>query len=159
FDARMSLFPTAAGDYVRVRQALEAREGTERAWATVFPEHNIRFLLFHSSELAVNARQLTYLSADVDEWVPCYCAGRTAIFAWAGPLEQRNKRPRPFARVALDFDRLAFGPDCQPAPPKGPRMAQPHPWYTELYRPVAPLPFDFGTASQHFLRFAAQRQR
>jgi hypothetical protein len=161
-DRRYPLFDKAAADdYLRIRRELRGEgpdagskpEPQPPAWVGAFRGRNVQFVAFHTHDLglAQSVVTLALLYAGRDEWVPCFAEGQAALFGWAGPPGQRRRAA--FAGLEVNFDRLAFGPDCALAPPKGARPAQDHPWYEQFYREAPAVSLETGTAQQHLIRY------
>jgi hypothetical protein len=157
-----------AEEYLHIRQGLES-EGPDGggpkadqqspAWVGPFTAHKVQFVAFHSHDLRRTESFFTLwrLYASGDEWVPCFAEGQAALFGWAGPPGQRRRAA--FAGLELNFARLAFGPDCSPAPPKGARPVRERPWYEQFYQAAPPVPPEAGSAELHFLRYQVSQGR
>ncbi len=136
FDTRFDLFPHTADTYGQVRQALaeEAdrlrgrvpRPKTMETIHRAFRDHGIDYLVFTGMDRDAGAGVIALrLLLESGQFVPLLFDGRNALFGWRDPLRSGAD---PFAGVAVDFYRQAFGPvpaDHQapaqgPAPPEGP---------------------------------------
>lgn len=122
-DLRLPLFAAAMNDFVAVRNALIAQGmsandvhssvPSKTAWRSVFRKWDIGCLLFStrdpraSSSQIVEQRLLLNPDGWAEEWKLCYLDGRTTIAAWKD--REREAAPTPYARLYLNFGRLAFG--------------------------------------------------
>jgi tetratricopeptide (TPR) repeat protein len=82
--------------------------------------------------------------------------GSTFICGWTEPTGVGNEPPQPdpFANLRLDFDKLAFGPEAQPAPPFRPeREPRPREWWSAYLTPPEPRPLDGDYAFLNWLIF------
>jgi tetratricopeptide (TPR) repeat protein len=132
-DPRLALFPEAAGDFVRVRNALAAEgAGTPDgpwalpdalAWRSVFRKWKIHYLMFHAHDPRLPTSQIVEQRLMVnpdgwrDEWTLCYLDGRTIIVGWKDA--ERDQGKEPYAALRWNADRLAFGPSPLPLSPLG----------------------------------------
>ncbi len=122
-DLRLSLFAAAMKDFVAVRNALVAK-GTrandalssgpsKAAWRSAFRKWDINYLLFFTRDPRASGSQIVeqrlLLNPDewAEEWSLCYLDGRTMIATWKD--REREAVQAPYARLSLNFGRLAFG--------------------------------------------------
>src|SRR5262249_9101596 len=86
-------------------------------------------------------------------WVRLYADGRTAVFGWRDPQQQRD----PFRGLEPDYDRMAFGkvPEARRAPPQAPVPPDGPPNLWQRYaagRP--PPPLAASEARSYFIDYA-----
>lgn len=157
-DQRLELFGPAVADYLAARRALtgeepppEDRDGpAPPAWRRILAERQVPFVLFHSQDPGRIGAALSRLYSNPNEFVPCFLAGNTAIFAWRDPAAGQAA-PSP---LAIDFVAQAFGPQAQTAPEQ-PVRTETLPWWQEWITAERPPPGDAGTAMQELSRFDA----
>jgi hypothetical protein len=162
FDQRLTLFPTALEDLTTLRRSLAGedaggdrspdREPPPPAWRKVLAGRQVRFVAFHSYDLARSRSTLARLYNNPDEWQPCYLQGRTALFAWRDP---RQRPMQPWVKgLAESFDDLAFGSDAVRAPDEHGRPPEVR-WWHEFVRTEVPPSIEAGSAMQNWSRFEA----
>ena len=177
-DHRLTQFPEAATEYLQFRNALEqemadevaAEEGSGEAislrkdWRRTLRKHGVRFWILDNSSNLDRPEQvaLHYLFRDPDEWPLCYLQGRVAIFAWKD--KQAKDKADPLRVPRLDFERLAFGPDAEPAPREGAKAEPPSSWWQfawdAWWKPAPPSSsLDKETALLQEVRFELLTQR
>lgn len=128
FDHRYPLFAGTARDYETVCQALgpnpiggqSSAEGDR--WRQVLRDNGVRVVVLHDREpsrlLASLGRLLNRKPGEPDEWTVLQVAGQAVLLGW------NDSRPAgAFAPLALDADRLAFGPRDDKAKPALPAAA------------------------------------
>jgi tetratricopeptide (TPR) repeat protein len=138
FDGRFTLPPQAAEDYARARiafrdeaAAASGRRKRERGDPGLrdvhhlFRAYRVNYVVLTGLHIDDQAREVAdRLTFEPRQWVPLYADGRNAIFGWRDPRTLDN----PFAGLALDYGRAAFGevpnelraPLKPPDPPNGP---------------------------------------
>jgi hypothetical protein len=174
-DSDLPNFRGAAEDYLSVREGLEQSDPSAktsgdaasvdvpsmpRDWRKVLRNRKVHFWIFewrpslHKAELA--AQELLF--SQPDEWVPCYLKGHIAIFAWRDP---RDKSTSEFAeKWKLDWKRLAFGAEAEPAPPRGPEIVTALPEGWDAWRRAKPaVSPDRETARLHEVTFHGLQDR
>jgi hypothetical protein len=172
-DQRLPLFAAAGADFVKARKALSGEEALERngpsdlkgqerpqspGWRDVFRRHRVRWVVFHTNDSFAGRSTLVRMLEGPEEFPVCYFQGRTAVFGWRDPVQDR-RAPNPYEPLRLDFGRVAFGPGAEAAPPKGPgREPAPHEWWMDLWK--APPGHDLGSGSAvlQSTRFGAMTQ-
>lgn len=177
-DHRLTQFPEAATEYLQFRNALEqeaadeiaAEEGSGEAvslrkdWRRTLRKYGVHFWIFDNSANLGRPELVARrdLFRDTDEWPLCYLRGRVAIFAWK---DKQAKGEADSSRVPpLDFERLAFGPDAEPAPPDGPKVEAPSSWWQAAWdawwKPALPSSsLDKETTLLQDVRFQLLTQR
>ena len=174
-DHRLMQFPEAATDYLQVRNALEqeadeiaAEQGGEAVslrsdWRRTLRKYGVRFWIFDNSPSLDRPELVARLNLfrDPDEWPLCYLRGRVAIFAWK---DRQKEETDPSRGLRLDVERLAFGPDAEPAPPEGPKAEPPsswwQPWWDAWWKPApSSSSLDKETALFQEIRFELLTQR
>jgi hypothetical protein len=177
-DHRLTQFPEAATDYLQFRSALEqeladevaAEEGSGEAvslrkdWRRTLRKYGVQFWIFDNSSSLGRPELVARrdLFRDPDEWPLCYLRGRVAIFAWKD--KQAKGEADPSRGLRLDFERLTFGPDAEPAPPQGRQIEPPSAWWQVVWdawwKPALPSSsLDKETAFLHEVRFQLLTQR
>jgi tetratricopeptide (TPR) repeat protein len=129
FDHRYPLFPQAARDYETVCQELllsPASPEKQRTadWSRVLRDHKVGIVVFYDRDPQQLFAVLHRLASDTENWTLLHMAGQALIVGW------NKARPSGgFDSLALDADRLAFGPrdaktqrEAPPAPERGPEQ-------------------------------------
>jgi hypothetical protein len=172
FDHRYQLFPGAARDYEAVCRALlpdlapaDRPRGGETGpdWRAVLREHGV--VVFSDREPQRLFAVLSRLADDPEHWSLLAVTGQTVIAAW-----NEAGAPDRLAAMALDPDRLAFGPQGEgarwalpAAPEQGPEKLPPRrDSWARLTRPPAEPSWESAAATT-YLHYAgdseaAQRQ-
>jgi hypothetical protein len=129
----------------------------EPAWRAVLRERQAGFVVVHLYDPVRQATMLHRLYGNLDEWVPCYVKGKTAIFAWRDPGRRTvagKPPPLPDPRLEHDFAVEAFGKGAEPLPDAPPPDAK-RPWWRPLVEPPAPAGASYWHALHHYTRFEA----
>ncbi len=168
-DQRVTQFPQMAEDYLDIRDSLERmirrddagatseEAGAKRDWQAVLRRQRAYFWIDDSS----NAQSGAFLArwtmfASPAFWDVCYLHGRIAIFFWKDPQDQDHLSPTP---GPLDMKRLAFGPQAEQAPPRGPEaVAAPREEWKTWWEAPPPASLDKETTRLHDTRFRALRE-
>jgi hypothetical protein len=169
-DQRVTQFPKMAEDYLDVRDSLERMMPHEDAdsaadspsakknWQTILHEQRPHFWIADSTNLLAGAfMSRLMMFAFPATWDLCYLHGRIVIFARKDPQASDGPGPTP---ASLDLRRVAFGPEAEQAPPRGPEVvAEPREEWRTWWQPPPPAALDKETARLHDTRFIALRQR
>ncbi len=157
FDTRLHLFPTAARQLAQISRAFvspsKTETPTEPAWEKVFHERNVEvpMLILTTSRDPRALLMLGGMLSAPAEWTPCAMQGSIAIMAWKDPAHPSALPPQ----LHLNFLRLAFGNQAEPAPPTAPEWpSERHAWWKELWSP--PLPASesgYDEAQMNLFRF------
>jgi tetratricopeptide (TPR) repeat protein len=159
-DQRLTPFDRVARDYVTARRALAGLDGDgkkdSRAWTGIFAEHDVTYVVHAEPDPGHPSAVLRRILATPEEWVPLaglFPVGRAGVFGWQDATGRPDRRP--FAGRGIDLDRLAFGPDAEPAPrsrPREPRRAEWWGW-ERLWRPEPPRAVDTYEGQQYLALF------
>jgi hypothetical protein len=160
-DHRLQLFGAVAKDYAAVRQALEGpppqtketstQEKPEETIARILDRQKVRFVVYHAQDPGRQREILARFYSNPSKWAPCHGWARTAIFG-----HMPAGKAGPFANVATDFSRQAFGPKVAETPAWSPRVPRRCGWWTDLYRARPPRADEADTVYQHIVRFDSQ---
>jgi len=174
FDQGILQFRETADDYLAIREGLEriirdaraAAEGSEAGgpastradWPSILRKRRVQFWILDQLG-SQKAEQVApwLLFGNPRQWKLCYLHGRIAIFAWeaSGAESAPNPSPR-----RLDLERVAYGPEPEQAPPKGPEVvAAPRGWWQVWWQAKPPTSLDLETAKLHALRFEAMQSQ
>ena len=152
FDFRIDLFAAAAGDYVKVRRALEGpapRSGEQEDWQAILRERKVDHLVLYSRRAEVLQTPLLRLARSGD-WVEMYNDGRTVVFGWA------KERPA-YRSQRLDPVTQAYAPaEGQRAPAAGmTRLPGVRPFWEDFTRPLPPRSLGTDEALMQLSHFDA----
>jgi tetratricopeptide (TPR) repeat protein len=168
FDHRYPLYPEAARDFESACRGLSFDgDGLDihgKGWRQVLRENNVGIVVLYDREPGRFHAVLHRLSADPKRWTLLSNAGQAAIFGW-----NEARAPGAFAAVALNIERLAFGPqderakhELPAAPDRGPEQMPPRrDFRARLARPAAPLSWESPAATTylHYFDDSAAWQR
>jgi tetratricopeptide (TPR) repeat protein len=138
-DQRLTPFDRVAGEYVAARRSLAGLDGDgkkdSRAWSGVFDKHGVTHVVHSEPDPGHPSAVLRRMLATPEEWVPpagLFPVGRAGVFGWQNP-----GAPRAAQEFGRRLNRLAFGPDAEPAPRSRPREPRRPGWWgwEALWRP------------------------
>lgn len=128
------LFPQDRGFYdPKVVESLLAKEGEDAARALLREKKVSRVVAYMGDPSPVVKQTIRLLFTAPDEWRVIWLKGGLVVFAWDDT--DRGSGPDPFAKWAVDFERLGYRPDeSEQAPLNGP--PKPAAWWEVFWTPV-----------------------
>jgi hypothetical protein len=158
FDHRYNLFGAAALDYETVCRALQPglAPALDQDWRRVLRENGIGVVIFYDREPQRLLAALNGLAGDPENWTLLHIAGQALIAGW------NEARPAGgFGPLALDAERLAFGPQDERArrelpavPARGPgHLPPPRDLWTRLASPAPQAAWESAAATTYLHYF------